>query len=223
MKGLWQISTLLLLLSARVYAQGPTNVISVPTDSTTSIKTPALTKDTIVKLAGKDTLEIVPKHDPRKATLRSAILPGWGQAYNREYWKIPLVYGVIGVPVGFYFYNNSWYKKTKKAYEIRVTNDTSRFGEIDPKLSNLDASNLRFYRNTFRKDRDYSILYTLVAWGLNVVDATVFGHLKDFDVSDDLSLRIKPVINTSVQGGSAGLSFVLAVKSPSKNRTSMVR
>ena len=223
MKGLLHISVVLLLLSARVYAQGPTNVIRVPTDSTTSIKTPALTKDTVQKIVGRDTVKIIPKPDPRTATLRSAILPGWGQAYNREYWKIPLVYGVIGVPVGFYFYNNSWYKKTKKAYEIRFANDTLRFGEIDPKLTHLDASNLRFFRNTFRKDRDYAILYTLVAWGLNVVDATVFGHLKDFDVSDDLSLKIKPVINTAVSGSSAGLSFVLAVKSPSKSRASVVR
>lgn len=223
MKRLLHILAVLLFLSARVYAQGTTNVLRVVTDSTTSIKTPALTKDTIQKVVGKDTIKVVPKHDPRKATLRSAILPGWGQAYNREYWKIPLVYGVIGVPVGFYFYNNSWYKKTKKAYELRVTNDSARYGEIDPKLAKLDASNLRFYRNSFRKDRDYAILYTLVAWGLNVVDATVFGHLKDFDVSDDLSLKIKPVINASASGSSAGLSFVLAVKSASKSRISIAR
>src|ERR1044071_6936798 len=60
--------------------------------------------------AATDTLkkpkaDTVVKHDPRKATRRSAILPGWGQAYNREYWKIPLVYTAIGIPAGFYIYN----------------------------------------------------------------------------------------------------------------------
>src|SRR6478609_7571044 len=72
-------------------------------------------KDTtpLVK-AKKDT---VPKHDPRIATRRSAILPGWGQAYNKEYWKIPLVYTALAIPVATYFYNDSYYKKTKFGYE----------------------------------------------------------------------------------------------------------
>jgi hypothetical protein len=223
MKGLLYTVVALFLLAADASAQSSADSIRVITDSTTSRKTPALTKDTINKIVGKDTVKIIPKHNPRTATLRSAILPGWGQAYNREYWKIPIVYGVIGVPVGFYFYNHSWYKKTKKAYEIRFANDTARFPEIDRKLEKLGANDLRFYRNTFRKDRDYAILYTLVAWGLNVIDATVFGHLKDFDVSDDLSLKIKPAINTSISGSSAGFSLVLGVKSSPKNHLSIAR
>jgi hypothetical protein len=100
--------------------------IIVRTDSTTSFKNPALTNDTLNRVVGKDTIKIAPKHDPRKATFRSAVLPGWGQAYNKEYWKIPVVYGALGVTAGFYFYNDSWYKKSKKAYEIRVSKDTLR-------------------------------------------------------------------------------------------------
>ena len=69
-------------------------------------------------LAGNSTVrkDSVPKHIPRIATRRSAIIPGWGQAYNKEYWKIPLVYGILAIPTGLYFYNNSYYKKTKFAY-----------------------------------------------------------------------------------------------------------
>src|SRR5215210_6727685 len=67
----------------------------------------------------KDTLL---RHSPSKATLRSALIPGWGQAYNKEYWKIPLVYAVVGIPAGFFVYNNTWYKRTKRAFEIRVNN-----------------------------------------------------------------------------------------------------
>lgn len=222
MKALLHILVAVCFFSLHVSAQN-SNVIRVTTDSTASIKTHALTKDTIAKVVGKDTVKVVPKHNPRLATLRSALIPGWGQAYNREYWKIPIVYGIIGVPVGFYFYNNSWYHKIKKAYELKVTLDSARFGEIDPKLKDLSANSLRVYRNSFRKDRDYAILYSLLAWGLNVVDATVFGHLKDFDVSSDLSLQVKPSIHTSINGGSAGLSLVLAVKSPSKDRVSILR
>ena len=151
-------------------------------------------------------------HSPRKATMRSAIIPGWGQAYNRQYWKIPLVYALIGVPAGTYFYNNSWYKRSKSAYEIRLSKDTASFPSIYPKLQVLSTESLRFYRNEFRRNRDYSILYTLVAWGLNVVDATVSGHLKEFDVSDDLSLRINPIIQPG--SNTKGVSMILAFKSP---------
>ncbi len=224
MKGLLHILiALFLLLSASVSAQQDNKTIIIRTDSTTSTKTPALTKDTLQRIIGKDTVKVIPKHSPKLATIRSAILPGLGQAYNREYWKIPIVYGALGVTAGFYVYNNAWYRKTKKAYEIRITNDTANFPSIDKKLEPLDAESLRFYRNTFRRDRDYSVLYFFIAWALNVVDATVFGHLKDFDVSPDLSLKIKPAFNPSVARSSTGLSLVLAVKSPSKSQVTFVR
>lgn len=155
------------------------------------------------------------KHDPRKATLRSLIIPGWGQIYNHEYWKLPIVYAAIGIPVGTYFYNNTWYKRTRDAYSIVVANDTANFGKINKKLITstgypLDAASLQRYRNEFRRDRDYSILITLLAWGLNVVDATVFGHLKDFDVSDDLSLHVRPSYDPITKVG--GIGLVLNIK-----------
>jgi hypothetical protein len=214
MKGLLYIVIAVILFSVNVNGQTGNKPVKVVTDSTTSTKTPALTKDTLQRVVGKDTVKIVPKHDPKKATIRSAILPGWGQAYNREYWKIPIVYGAIGIPAGFFIYNDTWYKKTKRAYEIRVNNDT--VSSIDPKLQPLSTDRLRYYRNSFRRDRDYSVLYFFIAWGLNVIDATVFGHLKDFDVSPDLSMHIRPTFKTSTQGASTGMSLILAVKSPSK-------
>jgi hypothetical protein len=73
---------------------------------------------------------------------------------------------------------------------------------------------LQYYRNSFRKDRDYSVLFFLFAWGLNVVDATVFGHLKNFDVSRDLSLRIQPDYNINSKSPTLGL--VLNYKSNQK-------
>lgn len=146
-------------------------------------------------------------HTPRVATQRSAILPGWGQAYNKEYWKIPIVYAVLGTTAGFYIYNNNWYKKTKLAYEIRVTKDTSRFSQIDQQLEPLDESSLQFYRNAFRKNKDYSVLYFLLGWGLNVLDATVFGHLKAFDVSENLAFKIKPSFQGVGNAVNTGLVF----------------
>ena len=159
---------------------------------------------------------LIKKHDPRKATRRSAIIPGWGQAYNREYWKIPLVYGALSIPAGLFVYNNNWYKKTKYAYEAKYNaeynNDTTGLAAIDPQLKGLTSISLQSYRNSFRRDRDYSILFFLLAWGLNVVDATVFGHLKDFDVSSDLSMNVKPNFNPTTR--STGLSLTFSPKKP---------
>jgi len=148
----------------------PTNSVQIKTDSTKIV--PAKGKSAVKPdSASKRT------HDPRKATLRSAIIPGLGQAYNHEYWKIPIVYGALSIPAATFVYNNNWYQRTKQAYNILVNNpaDTNK---INPKLKGLSVESLQYYRNTFRKDRDYSVVFFLFAWGLNVVDATVFGHLK---------------------------------------------
>lgn len=162
----------------------------------------------------KDTLK---KHNPRIATRRSALIPGWGQAYNREYWKIPLVYGVLAIPTGLYFYNNNLYKKTKFAYEARfkeAAGDSSDVANIDPQLKNLGITSLQSYRNAFRRDRDYSILWFLLAWGLQVADATVFAHLKQFDVSNDLTMELTPVFNPMTR--TPGLGLTLNLKPPTR-------
>ena len=177
----------------------------------TAKKDSVLSKDntpakTVVK---KDT---VAKHIPRIATRRSALIPGWGQAYNKEYWKIPIVYGIIAIPTVLYFYNDSYYKKTKFAYEARfkeANKDSSDVQFIDAQLRNLSITSLQSYRNSFRRDRDYSILWFLVAWGLQVADATVFAHLKQFDVSDDLSMSITPLFNPQTKTPGLGLTLNL--------------
>ncbi len=182
-------------------------------------------KDSVI--SPKDTAEnktavkkdTVPKHIPRIATRRSALIPGWGQAYNKEYWKIPLVYGILAIPTGLYFYNNSYYKKTKFAYEAKFKAaanpaDTADLKNIDPQLTNLSITSLQSYRNSFRRDRDYSILWFLLAWGLQVADATVFAHLKQFDVSSDLSMELNPTFNPQTR--TPGLGLTLNLKTPSK-------
>ncbi len=150
-----------------------------------------------IKKRIKDSITLA-GHSPRIATRRSAILPGWGQAYNREYWKIPIVYGVLAIPTVAFIYNNNYYKKTKFAYEAQFkaqNGDSSDLAAIDPELVNLSIGSLQNYRNQFRRDRDYAILFFLLAWGLQVADATVFAHLKQFNVSNDLSMQINPTFN----------------------------
>jgi hypothetical protein len=96
--------------------------------------------------------------------------------------------------------------------------DSALFPQIKRELQPLSEESLRFYRNQFRRDIDYSVLFFVVLWGLNVVDAAVDGHLKSFDVSPDLSLRIKP--GHSDMAGTNGLSLSLAFKD---KRTTRIR
>lgn len=207
------VFAILCINAGNTFAQNNKPLV-IPADSTTSIKNPAFTKDTGIQVIKGDTIKTVSKHDPGKATLRSLILPGWGQAYNREYWKIPIVYGALGTVAGFFIYNNTWYKKTKEAFDIRVNrNNTADTALIDPRLEPLSTQSLSIYRNAFRRDRDYSALYFIIAWGLNIADATVFGHLKEFDVNEDLSIKIHPVFKAN---GNAGVSLVLGYKSQPK-------
>jgi hypothetical protein len=154
-----------------------------------------------------------------KAALRSAILPGLGQAYNKKYWKIPIVYGVIAIPVSLYSYNRKWYNLTRTAYTIRSSNDSASFNKIAPELVPLSSEALRLYRNEFRKNMDFSILGILVAWGLNIVDATVDGHLRGFDISDEVSLKLAPKLSTGNASGQMGLSATLYFGKHKQNKS----
>lgn len=153
-------------------------------------------------------------HSPRVAAIRSAILPGLGQVYNKKYWKLPIIYGVLGTCAGIFFYNLGNFNDTKFAYRVKYNmrvnhTDSASFVRIKPILKPLSEESLRFYRNQFRRDIDYSALVFILLWGLNVVDATVDAHLKSFDVSPDLSLLIKP--GHSTLANTNGLSLVLKI------------
>lgn len=155
---------------------------------------------------------------PKKATLRSAILPGWGQAYNKKYWKIPIVYGALGVSGGIFLYNLKSYKEIRFAYAAKfkaaqtgaTAADSVDFFNIAPYLKRFELNALRGFRDEARSNIDYSVLAFLLLWGLNVVDATVDAHLKTFDVSPDLSLKFK--LGPSQMAGTTGVSLVLAFK-----------
>ncbi len=182
-------------------------------------------KDTSLFVKGR--LDTIPKktdtvakqkHNPRKAAIRSAIIPGWGQAYNRKYWKIPVVYTALGIPAYLFYDNLQWYNRTKYALVVASTHSTnadsiSRVNrELLPFVQSGRTTELQNYRNEFRRNVDYSALVFLLFWGLNIVDATVDAHLKEFDVSPDLSLKIKP--GYSPTGNTYGLSLVFDIHKP---------
>jgi hypothetical protein len=157
---------------------------------------------------------VVKVHSPRKAIIRSAIIPGWGQIYNKKYWKLPIVYGALGVSGGVFVSNLTWYRRTRYAYKVLFEKDTANYRNVHRELQVLIEQNqlngLLNARDEYRRYVDYSALVFLLLWGLNVVDAAVDAHLKSFDVSPDLSMKLKPGFST--MAGTGGISLVFNFK-----------
>jgi hypothetical protein len=150
-------------------------------------------------------------YNPRIATYRSAILPGWGQYTNKKIWKIPVVYAALGTTAYIFFRNTKQYREARDAYTNAIDGNPANDSLIpQPYFTIKDQpERIRTFRNQVRQNVDYTVLFFIVFWGLNVVDATVDAHLKTFDVSDDLSLQIKA--GYSQLAGTNGISLVLNI------------
>ena len=135
----------------------------------------------------------IKKYKPSIAIKRSAMLPGWGQYTNKKYWKIPLVYAGVGIPTYLFFRNLKQYREAKEAYNLATDNDPTNDGLIKEPYYSVrnQPDRIRVFRNGVRQNVDYSVLFFVIFWGLNVADAAVDANLKTFNVSDDISMRIK--------------------------------
>ncbi len=192
-------------------------VVLISNDTTVLPDAAPLSKADSIKSSKKSILAAdtsLGKHNPRKATFRSLVIPGWGQAYNKKYWKIPIVYGALGTTAAIFIYNLKTYKSLKQAYIYLLDTMPANDALIEERFQQLSPESIRSYRTSFRQNVDYSVLFFLVFWGLNVVDATVDAHLKSFDVSNDISMKLKPIIGNAMPGLS--LVFTLNDKSTRK-------
>ena len=133
------------------------------------------------------------QYNPRKAIIRSVIIPGWGQITNKKIWKVPLVYGALGTTTYLFFRNLRQFKDSRDAYRLAVDGDPSNDYLIkQPYYTVKDQpERIRVFRNQVRQNMDYCVLFFIACWGLNVADAAVDAHLKTFDISDNLSIQIK--------------------------------
>jgi hypothetical protein len=143
------------------------------------------------------------RFDPRKALLYSAIFPGSGQFYNKKYWKMPIVYGGFGFLLyiaNFYHQENLKYRKEL----FIVINDTS--GSLSP--SGLTEDQLRNIVNQTRRERDFFIIMTGIWYFLQMVDAHVDAHLKEFDLNPKMQVSIEPLMERSMMTGmNSGISL----------------
>ncbi|MEX0647125.1 MAG: DUF5683 domain-containing protein [Balneolaceae bacterium] len=152
---------------------------------------------------------------PTSVMFKSMIIPGWGQVVNRQVWKVPIVYGLFA-GVGIYtHYLHDQYTDYRAAYYNAVQGEDNdfRFGATPGYLEGVSTSELLENRTSLRNRRDFMFVVLGMAYGLNILDAYVFAHMRSFDVSDDLTARatLQPAL---IAEGSPGikLSFSLSRK-----------
>ncbi len=162
-------------------------------------------------------------YNPKYAVVRSAVLPGWGQITNKKYWKLPLVYGALGTTAYIFFRNVKQFNEANDAYKNAIDGDPSNNNLIPEPYYSVagNPERIKNFRNEVRQNVDYSVLFFIAFWGLNVVDAAVDAHLKTFDVSDNLTFQIKP--GYSPMARTNGVSLVLHIgKNISRKHTTTV-
>ena len=149
----------------------------------------------VIQAQTQDTTAVqqqVHRHSARKATVYSAILPGLGQVYNRKYWKVPIIYGAGGAFAYYVGYNQLKYKKFRDANEIYQIDKDDGYTIIDG--ISVPNSRLEAGMDYYRRYRDLSVLGMGAIYLLNIVDAMIDANFFYYDVSDDLSLQIQPVV-----------------------------
>lgn len=170
-----------------------------------------------IKVEKKNTKKSIYR-EARKATIMSAVVPGLGQAYNRKWWKVPIVYAGLG-GFGYLFYTNqqnfSYYGKNLKAENDGDANTINETIYNSDQLLNL--------KNDYRKYRDLGVIGCTIIYVFNIIDANVDAHLKTFDVSDDLSLELKPYSNFYSFNNSYGLQTGLSLNLKIKNKPQISR
>ncbi len=124
---------------------------------------------------------------PGRATLYSVLLPGLGQAYNGEYWKIPIYYGCLLGSVHYLYTNNINYQRFKRIHNEATNPDIEYTGTISGETA-------KWYRDVYRRYRDYSIVATALFYLLQIIDANVFAYMHDFEVNDEITMKVEPAV-----------------------------
>ncbi|MCQ2210489.1 MAG: DUF5683 domain-containing protein [Paludibacteraceae bacterium] len=147
------------------------------------------------------------KPDPKKATWYAIVCPGLGQIYNRSYWKLPILYGGILTFTYLIRWNGGMYNDYHNAYHDILDEDptTDSYLSLVPEYDGSQTwlqSTLKSKTTRYRRARDLSTFGLVAFYLVSVVDAFVDAHLYDFSVTDDLSMKVEPVFNTSGFGSS---------------------
>jgi hypothetical protein len=236
MNTLTRLLFILTIAIAALPASGQDSVRQAPPDATKGLGE----EDSIVVRKNGKVVTIesyAARYDPRKAMLLAAVFPGAGQAYNKKYWKIPLVYGGffgLGYAV---WWNQGRYNVYRKGLFSLLNEPTGTLPAVDPNTgltrygnvviggkvyypipgtdgrANLSLDVARVRVNKFRRDRDYALIMSFLFYLMQMVDAHVDAHLKEFDVNPQLKVSIEPTVNQNAFiGRSSGVGLTLKFK-----------
>lgn len=205
----------MLACSLSTHAQ---EVVDQPVDSMEAVPLVPLSREDSLKLATLDSTVIKERKrrdwsawrpDPQRTLWLSLILPGAGQIYNRKYWKLPIVYGgFVGCAYAL-SWNNQMYHDYSQAYldimdDDSTTESYNQFLHLGVTITDSNKSRyqelFRKRKNRYRRWRDMSVFAMIGVYALSVIDAYVDASLSEFDISDDLSLRVEPAVLNDQQG-----------------------
>lgn len=125
---------------------------------------------------------------PSKAAFYSAVFPGMGQIYNKKYWKAPIVWAAMGTSTSIYLFNNSEYKRYRRAFRQREAGLQDEF-TLDNGTEVISRDGLISAQRTLRNNRDLSLISTVLIYVLQIVEASVNAHLLQFDTGQNLSVK----------------------------------
>lgn len=149
---------------------------------------------------------------PSKAAFYSAILPGLGQIYNKRYWKAPIVWGAMGTAIYAYSYNNTRYIRARNAFKRRLAGFTDDEFYGDGTIPRVSDDALQEEQESAQRDRDLSLVITIALYALNIIDANVDAHLKQYNVDDDLVIDFKPYLDLNPLTNQPNYGMALVVK-----------
>jgi hypothetical protein len=189
----------------------PSGKLEITTDFSTDSLSASDKKSKKIKKQDTSSVKVKRYYSPTRALWMSAVVPGLGQIYTRRYWKLPIVYAGLGVAAYFVVSNQLNYVVARDSY--RATQGVEGYTSIDPEYQAYSPSQIKSFRDFYRRNRDFSIVALAAVYALNIIDATVDAHLRSFDVSDNLALKLRPGTGFSLaQGPFVGMSATLTIR-----------
>jgi hypothetical protein len=158
--------------------------------SAVTIPSAVLAQDMPLKKSPQSALAPAPVHSVKKAAIFSAVLPGLGQAYNKKYWKIPIIYAGFTAFGYFAIKNNNEYKMFKEAYLYVANGET--YPIDNPYVTKYNSTQLQEAMDYYRRNRDLSYILGGLWYTLNILEAYVDAHFFDYDISEDLGMHVGP-------------------------------
>lgn len=202
---------LFLLLAGSLQAQNEPVIIDYDTLDYSGAKPITPLGDTLSNQSVPESLRLkreLSTVDPNKATMLSALLPGLGQAYNRQIWKAPIYYGAF-VAIGHLIYTNDrLYNVFRQALFAEIDQDPTT---VNP-FNRFTETSLRRNADNFRRNRDFMIIVATLVYFLNIADAHIGAHLREFDINDELAIKYNPTIGNSGGYAYAGVGLTISLR-----------